>query len=210
MSKSDGNGVSPDQLINKFGVDAVRYFLIRDGRIGHDSEYSIDLVMKRYIELGSQIGNLLSRCVSKSFIPSGCIMLPCKKVMENETEYFKFYRELDTLQSLIDATLNSGSLSVALEFVMDYIYKLNQYWGSTSPWKLSAIEKEKFATLTIESLRICAILLGPVMPKKTNQLLDAIGIDIGSRLWIDGRVGTSGGSVVMVRKTILFPTEIGK
>lgn len=207
MSKSDGSGICPLQLIDLFDVDPVRYFLIRDGRIQHDSEYSFDLVNKRYQELASQLGNLLLRCTSKSFIPKGSLKLPSreKALVFNNYSQAELLKDLDLLPEAVSKHYESGNISAGLDLVMTYIHALNQYWGSSCPWKFSADKKLEVATLTLESLRICGILLYPIIPKKANEMLDIIGIPATIRNWRYIQVGDANGTQVFISKNILFP-----
>jgi methionyl-tRNA synthetase len=218
MSKSDGSGVCPNKLLETFGVDAVRYFLIRDGGLLYDPEYSHDMVMNRYkYELAGQVGNLLGRCSSKAFMPTGRMSFPS---LDGQTiskgiftvddnvlpeELRSLYVSLDTLQSSVKSHLDNCNLSRALECIMDHILDLNQYWGNSSPWKMPQAERDMVTQLTIESLRICGILLTPIIPEKASTLIDSIGVPLARRTWSDARVGAAAGLEAVVTKTILFP-----
>ncbi|KAI8909086.1 tRNA synthetases class I (M)-domain-containing protein, partial [Gorgonomyces haynaldii] len=173
MSKSDFTGVDPHQLINDFGVDTLRYYLIRDGGYKHDPVFSVDGIKKRLQnDLAGQFGNLYMRCTSKKMNPFKCIPV--------FTEYTPEQQQLEdnanALQSKINHLLDQHDYQHICESVMDCIYQLNHYWGKVEPWKLSIDDRLPILHLTLETIRVCAILLQPVMPEKMVQVLDAMNI----------------------------------
>ncbi|ACM59447.1 methionyl-tRNA synthetase [Caldicellulosiruptor bescii] len=179
MSKSKGNVVDPVILAQKYGVDSLRYFLLREIPFGADGHFSEDSLRTRHnSDLANDLGNLLSRTVAmieKYF--DGIIHLPeAKEDLDNELitlakeVYEKVCRCLDELQ-----------FSNALIEIWKLIARANKYIDETMPWVLGR-DKSKYPRLKTvlynlaEVLRIVAILIEPFMPQTTPKILQQLGI----------------------------------
>ncbi len=180
MSKSKGNVISPYPLVERYGVDTVRYYLAREVAFGHDGQFTPEQFVERInIDLANNIGNLLNRTVSminKYF--DGII--PTFKTNLNEQDC-----ELD---ELIDQTINGyetdlNDLNVTDGFVkvMNLVSRANKYIDETTPW---ALAKDESKTEHLESvmfhlasvLYVSALMLEPVLINKSKLLLDQLGI----------------------------------
>ena len=177
MSKSQGDKLDPLELAEKLGVDELRWFLAKEVVLGKDSAISLSLMIQKINEdLADNLGNIfsrVSRLIEKNFegrIPSNG-EASCqensslKQATENTQQTFK--RKIDSFE-----------LSQALQTLAGLLIEVNKYLEQTAPWKLVKIDKQKAGAVLydcLEVLRICGILFFPVMPKKMNQLLSALG-----------------------------------
>ncbi len=210
MSKSLGNIVNPLDLVGKFGVDAFRYFLMREMNVGQDSDFSFDLFLTRYTsDLGNDLGNLLSRLLNMGKRYCGS-KVPAAEV---EGDFERDLKELADATSGEVLELYEGmQFHTALEKTFNFIRAINRYAEQRAPWKLakSASESDLAAlNSTIanmaEGLRLSAVLIAPVMPGVSERILSLLGAEKAERF--DGNAKWSG---VLAGKTlgqqeILFP-----
>ncbi|KAI9344330.1 tRNA synthetases class I (M)-domain-containing protein [Obelidium mucronatum] len=191
MSKSLGNVTDPHLLMAEFGVDPVRYFLMRDGGIEHDAEFSKDIVLKRYRELANQLGNLALRCSGakvnyKQVIPLG----PGTNGFGQAEE--SLVGLLQTLRDDVTNRFENGQFGRGLEAVIFAVGEANRYWDHQKPWILAeqssndveAAEQLQTALyLCFETMRLAGLLLQPVMPEKMGILLTWLGLEEKERAW---------------------------
>lgn len=178
MSKSEGEVVSPLEMKDIVGVDGLRYFLIRAMNPAQDGQFSKDLVINRVnTELSNNLGNLLSRTlglVAKYFegrVPAHTTDQPqTEQLIATATEVAPRVREY----------IENFLPNRALECVFEFLSETNKYLDELAPWKaLKAGDKAlggESLYVSLECLRIVAVLLGPVMPEKMAELLRRIGI----------------------------------
>ncbi|MBX7158021.1 MAG: methionine--tRNA ligase [Verrucomicrobiae bacterium] len=174
MSKSTGNVVDPLQLIETYGADAFRYYVLREMSVGHDAEFSVEQFAQRYrSDLGNDLGNLVNR--SLAMLQRYCGgMVPEAKVDETllklSTEILEKYCQ----------RMERYEIHLALEKVWRLIQRANQYVEETAPWKLAKdpAAKEKLnsvlVTLIIMVYRI-SILIEPVMPSISQRIQGQLG-----------------------------------
>jgi len=182
MSKSIGNVINPMDLIDDYGVDPVRYYLMREMVLGQDSNFTMESFIQRYnSDLANDFGNLLSRIstlMKKNY--DGRIPDPGEL---SEAE-LRIKTKGESLCGTVNGMIKNMRLNEAIEKTMQYIRSVNKYMEENAPWKL--VKEDKSAAGRIlytagEALRLGAVLLSPVMPNRTAILLDALnapGVDL--------------------------------
>lgn len=176
MSKSTGVVVKPLDMKNIVGVDPLRYFLARDIHFGNDAQFSKDLVIQRInSELANNLGNLVSRStnlVSKYF--DGKV----PEVNDPTPETVTLSKLASQTAQKLKADILTFQPNLAIGHVVDLLTEANRYLENRAPWKSAKTDLKMTAeTLyaALETLRIAGILLFPVMPTKTLEVLERVG-----------------------------------
>jgi methionyl-tRNA synthetase len=186
MSKSVGNVVDPDSLIDAFGVDQVRYFLLREVPFGQDGSYSEDAIIARInSDLANELGNLAQRSLSmvaKNL--DGIVPTPKDFTPDDEA----LLAQADGLLSTAREHFDAQAMHLALEAVWLVLGAANRYFSAQEPWVLrksaEADDQQRFGTVlytTMEVVRIAALLVQPVMPSSAAKLLDLLGQPLDER-----------------------------
>ena len=177
MSKSLGNVVRPLDVADVYGVDAFRYFLIRDMVLGRDADFTVERVAQRYQgDLANDLGNLLHRLVNmverycEGRIPAPQA-LGAEEVALREQCLVRVERTFTQIDEM--------ALTDAVGGVMETVGEINAYLERTAPWRqANAGDAARVATILYtasEALRLCALLLGPVLPERTAELWRRLG-----------------------------------
>ena len=186
MSKSLQNIVKPLDLIDAYGVDPVRYFLIRDMVLGQDANFSEEMFIRRYnSDLANDFGNLVSRIstlIRKNFNSE----VPAPISVGEEEQSIR--RDAETLPARVHAMIDSLALNEAIETTIAFVRSLNRFMEQRAPWKL--VKEDKAAAGTVlytaaEGLRIAALLLAPVMPGKIATVLRSFPVNAGQEHCFD-------------------------
>lgn len=188
MSKSKGNVVYPEMLIERYGLDAVRYFLLRELPFGQDGVFSPESFVERVnFDLANDLGNLLNRTVSminKYF--GGVIPAYAGQVTEFDETLEDFIKS--TVEK-VEKNFEEMQFSIVLSDIWALVARTNKYIDETAPWVLAKDEanKDKLASVMnhlAESLRQIAIMIEPFMPRTTPQIFAQLGIEgEASKVW---------------------------
>lgn len=177
MSKSLGNAIDPQSLATEYGVDQIRYYLLRHMAITHDGIFDIkDLENRIIADLANSLGNLLNRTLTLA-LNNDFGTVP---VLKNRTAAVLQAQELLCLKTYHEE-MNLGNFHLALNAVWKYIAEVNAYFHEQEPWKLVKNNREAFEVAmssACQSLHTIATMLWPVMPKKMETLLAALGVSI--------------------------------
>ncbi len=183
MSKSKGNVIYADELVKRFGADAVRYYLLSEMPHAQDGSISYDTIVERYnSDLANTIGNLVNRTVAMVNKYFGG-----KLICNTETEELDNVFKADILSALpkIEKAFDEFRISDAVDAVLTIAKRSNKYIDETSPWLLAKDGEKKNRLATVlynltESIRIIAVELLPFMPETSKAILSQINSDIDS------------------------------
>ena len=183
MSKSRGNVIYADDLCDRFGVDAVRYYLLSEMPHAQDGTITYETIIERFnSDLANTLGNLVNRTVAmntKYF--DGVIQdSSCTEEIDNELKEMA----LGTLAK-VTKLLDTYKVSDALSEIFDLAKRCNKYIDETMPWALAKDEEKKARLGTVlynllEGIRFIAVLLKPFMPETSDKILEQIGTDVNT------------------------------
>lgn len=180
MSKSVGNTIDPIALVDAFGVDQLRYFLLREVPFGQDGNYSEEAIITRInTDLANELGNLAQRSLSMVAKNFDAVVPEPGEFTAADTELLT---TADGLLERVRASFDSQAMHLALEAIWLMLGEANKYFSAEQPWVLRKSESEadqaRFRTVlytTCEAVRIAALLVAPVMPESAAKLLDLLG-----------------------------------
>ena len=209
MSKSKGNVVDPYVLAEKFGVDALRFFLLRTFPFGSDGNFSNELLIQTInMDLANDLGNLVSRTtamVEKYFGGT----LPAER--ENSDADCDLKTMASTLRDRYETEMEHFQFQNALEQIFKTIQRANKYIDENAPWTLAKdpANRARLATVMynlLETVRICAVLLTPFIPDSAEKIFDQIGACPCCRTWEKANVwGSLRPDVTVHKGEALFP-----
>lgn len=179
MSKSKGNVVYPEPIIERYGIDALKYFLLREFTFGQDGNYTNRNFLSRInSDLANDLGNLLSRTVSmiekytESIVPAASVT----------GSYHDELKEVATaMVGKVDEAMDRLQFNEALEEVWKLIRRSNKYVDETMPWALAKDESKKAELDTVlynlaESLRIATVMISPILHVSAGKIFEQLGV----------------------------------
>lgn len=184
MSKSLGNVLDPWPLIDTYGSDALRYYLLSEMNLSGDSSFSLDALReKTYADLADSYGNLVKRCTAKSINPSRKV----QSVPMSELSRERPLQEARMLKSVLNDRIPNMDYRACLTACMDVIRAGNKYWEDQKPWTLknNKDQLDKVVLTTLETVRVVSTALSPFIPKATDRILAELGVSESGR-GIDG------------------------
>ena len=182
MSKSVGNVIDPHALIAAYGVDQLRYFLLREVPFGQDGNYSHEAIVQRInADLANDLGNLAQRSLSmigknlKGILAApGALTADDKVILDKATDLLPACR----------AAIEDQALHTALAAIWSVVADANRYFAAQEPWALKKTDPERMGTVlyvTAELLRRIGILVQPYVPASAAKLLDILAVPEGAR-----------------------------
>jgi methionyl-tRNA synthetase len=205
MSKTLGNVLDPFEVIDIYGVDALRYYCFREVSFGQDGSVSTEGFEARYnSELANEYGNLASRTLA--------MIERYRDGVVPEAEFpAELAGDLDGLSAAVQDHMDRAELTLALEAVWSRVRRLNRYVEEQAPWKLAKDEAasgrlDQVLYGLAEGIRVVSVVLHPYMPQSTTRLLEALGQSGDAALSLDqARAGAGDGGARIGKLEPLFP-----
>lgn len=207
MSKSKGNVVDPVVLVNMFGADAVRYYLLREIPFGSDGLFNNEIFIKKVnTDLANDLGNLLSRTIAMVYkYFDGVIQAPtCKESIDDELINLAL-----STPGKVEASIDALKIPEALESIWTLISRANKYIDETTPWILAKDEekKERLGTVLynlLETLRFVSVMILPFLTETSVKINDQLNTKVTTWESLKEFNGTVAGDKV-VKGDVIFP-----
>ena len=184
MSKSKGNILYADDLVNFFGVDAIRYYLLHEIPFQNDGTISYELIIERInSDLANILGNLVNRTISMSqkYFDGEITNKNINDILDEE-----FIEPIKNLPSEVDKAMDKLEIGNAIDKIFDVLRKSNKYIDDTTPWSLAKDDSKKDRLETVlynllESIKVCGSELMPFLPDTAGEILRQINIELSNK-----------------------------
>ena len=179
IGKSRGNAIYADDLVELFGVDAVRYYVLHEIPFANDGNLTYELLIERTnTDLANTLGNLVNRTISMANKYFDGVVTNTKVNEEVDNELIEMINNLD---SKVEKRMNKLEIGFALDEIFELLRRSNKYIDETTPWALAKDEEKQERLKTVlynllESIRVCANLLNPFLTKTSEEILKQLNI----------------------------------
>ena len=211
MSKSRGNVVRPQGYIDRFGLDALRYFVFREMVFGQDASFADEAFLTRYnSDLANDLGNLVSRATTMIHRYCGGIVPGRDGQAQSGEHEPELGRTLDAAIEHVRSAVGAFQFSIALREIWDAIGATNRYIVTRAPWVLAKDpakrgELETALYVSADAVRVIAELVRPFMPETGERTLRMLGIEPSARSWESLARGALTAGTPMGPTSALFP-----
>lgn len=211
ISKSSGNYQDPREYIAMYGIDAVRYFVLREVPFGNDGNFSVDaMVTRANADLANVLGNLVNRTIGmiNKYFDGVVTNTRCSEELDND-----LIKVALSLRDKVDKDMDKLEVSSALEHIFDLFRACNKYIDETMPWILAKEEnkKDRLATVLynlVESIRIGTVFLSPFIPSASERIFKQLNTDIKDMFSVNEFGGYVSGTKVGIADPIFQRIEV--
>ena len=211
ISKSSGNYQDPREYIAMYGIDAVRYFVLREVPFGNDGNFSVDaMVTRANADLANVLGNLVNRTIGmiNKYFDGVVTNTRCSEELDND-----LIKVALSLRDKVDNDMDKLEVSSALEHIFDLFRACNKYIDETMPWILAKEEnkKDRLATVLynlVESIRIGTVFLSPFIPSASERIFKQLNTDIKDMFSVNEFGGYVSGTKVGIADPIFQRIEV--
>lgn len=211
ISKSSGNYQDPREYIAMYGIDAVRYFVLREVPFGNDGNFSVDaMVTRANADLANVLGNLVNRTIGmiNKYFDGVVTNTRCSEELDND-----LIKVALSLRDKVDKDMDKLEVSSALEHIFDLFRACNKYIDETMPWILAKEENKKDRLSTVlynlvESIRIGTVFLSPFIPSASERIFKQLNTDIKDMFSVNEFGGYVSGAKVGIADPIFQRIEV--
>jgi methionyl-tRNA synthetase len=211
MSKSKGNVVRPQDYIDKFGLDALRYFVFREMAFGQDASFTDEAFLTRYnSDLANDLGNLVSRATTMIHRYCAGAIPAAGSGASFGPDEISLNRTLDSAINGVQSSARTFRFELALREIWDAIGATNRYIVAREPWRLAKdatkrAELDTSLNLVGDAVRIIAELLRPFIPGTAERTLAMLGLPANQQSWKDLKRGDLRAGTALGQTAALFP-----
>lgn len=224
ISKSVGNIINPQDLVNKYQSDGLRYFIIREVNYGNDGDFAAEFkedgsfdrceIMENRVnaDLANSLGNSLNRIVA-SILAKNCDGIVPERNIDAEKDFPEF---VETVKNRVSEAMDRFAMQEAVSSIWDLVNKLNKYIDTEAPWSLAKQSKEDPSVTSyfhgvlytcLETLRIIALLASPYIPVISRKIWEQLGIEemMENQDWTKVKWGLLSSGTVTKKSELIYP-----